>query len=53
VNFILKNGELDHCKFTGQFQNEKLVNVLNVLQEALGITYEVKSKEIIITGKGC
>lgn len=53
VKFKLKNSELEECKFTGQFQNEKLINVLNVLQEALGITYEVKSKEIIITGKGC
>lgn len=53
VKFILKNSELEECKFTGQFQNEKLINVLNVLQEALGITYEVKSQEIIITGKGC
>lgn len=53
VKFILKNSELEKCKFTGQFQNEKLINVLNVLQEALGITYEVKSQDIIITGKGC
>lgn len=53
MKFILKNSELEECKFTGQFQNEKLINVLNVLQEALGITYEVKSQEIIITGKGC
>lgn len=53
VKFILKNSELQKCKFTGQFQNEKLINVLNVLREALSITYEVKSKDIIITGKGC
>lgn len=51
INF--EDEAIEKCVFTGQFKNEKLMIVLEVLKETFGITYEVKSKLIIIKGKGC
>jgi ferric-dicitrate binding protein FerR (iron transport regulator) len=53
MDITIKNSSIANCVFTGQFKNEKLLNVLEVLKEALGISYEVKSNRIYINGKGC
>lgn len=53
MEIILNNPAMELCAFTGQFKDEKLLNVLEVLKEALGISYEVKSNKIFINGEGC
>ncbi len=53
VQIQFEDDHIQNCVFTGQFKNEKLLVVLEVLKETFGISYEVKSKEIIIKGKGC
>lgn len=53
VEIQFEEKSLQNCVFTGQFKNEKLMIVLEVLKETFSITYEVKSKLIIIKGKGC
>lgn len=53
VEILFEDESMEKCVFTGQFKNEKLLFVLEVLKETFGISYEGKSKQITIKGKGC
>lgn len=49
VNFeIHTNRDINNLKGTGEFENEKLSNVLSVLGHSMGFKYELKGKNVII-----
>lgn len=53
VKIELGNDKLNSCHFTGTFENEKLMVVLEVLKNALALEYEINNNQIILKGRGC
>lgn len=49
----IQNKKLNDCVLVAEYKNEKLYNVLQSLKFSLGIEFEIKEDEIIISGKGC
>ncbi len=44
---------IDNCRLTTAFQNETLLQKLEIICEAIGASYELADKEVIIKGDGC
>ncbi len=42
-----------NCRLTTSFQNETLIEKLEIICEAIGATYELKNNEVSIKGNGC
>lgn len=53
VNITFRNESTGNCRFTGEFENQPLESVLNVIKEALNVDISVKHSEIEISGHGC
>ncbi|HXH99544.1 MAG TPA: FecR domain-containing protein [Sphingobacteriaceae bacterium] len=54
VKLVLEGNNLQSCRFTGNFKNAKLEEILQVLQASLDLTYkETAGKTISINGRGC
>ncbi|MEO6304967.1 MAG: FecR domain-containing protein [Bacteroidia bacterium] len=51
--FIIKDKAILNCKFTGSFEDPKLVEVLTVLEKTLNVKTVIKKKNVEITGTGC
>lgn len=50
VSFQIKNPQLLDCTWIASFENASLEEVLQLMQSSLGIQYQIKGKEVIITG---
>jgi ferric-dicitrate binding protein FerR (iron transport regulator) len=54
IKVKLQNANLGNCRFSGNFENAKLDEVLQILEITLNLNYQKLSKHnIIITGPGC
>lgn len=53
IEIIVEKQELNYCPFTGNLSRHNLFQKLDILNLALGTTYEVKGTRILIKGKGC
>ncbi len=53
VNFRLTNPALANCTITGEFEEESLPTILNILCTILKCQYEIIDKTVIISGPGC
>ncbi len=51
VSFEFASGEIPKGKYSGEFQNESLENVLNGMKYSLGISYELKDGIVKIRNK--
>lgn len=45
--------EMEKCKFTGEFKNPQLEEILDIISISLGVTYQTKADTIYIRGSGC
>ncbi|NBP69290.1 MAG: DUF4974 domain-containing protein [Cytophagia bacterium] len=53
VKVSFANSATQQCKISGKYKNQSLENVLEAIAFAIEIEYEIKNKEVKITGKGC
>jgi transmembrane sensor len=53
VKVSFANSAIQQCKISGKYKNQSLENVLKAIAFAIEIEYEIKNKEVKITGKGC
>lgn len=45
--------KIQHCHFTGTFQNPQLKEVLDALSQSLQLKYEHKGNRVVFSGVGC
>ncbi len=48
-----ENPALSHCKMTGEFENESLEYILDVIAATLKINYTIRNNVIYFSGAGC
>jgi transmembrane sensor len=53
VDIDVENDNINNCLFTGDISTQNLYEKLDILCQALKVTYEVKATRILIRGKGC
>lgn len=53
VEISFTNSAIQGCKIAGKYKNQTLENVLKAIAYATGIEFEIKNKEVKISGKGC
>lgn len=53
VKIEIRNKNLLNCKFTGQFQDPELSEVIQVLQTSMDLSVQQNDKLIILSGQGC
>lgn len=53
VEISFANTAIQECKISGKYKNQTLENVLKAIAYATEIEFEIKNKEVKISGKGC
>jgi transmembrane sensor len=53
VEISFANTDVQGCKIAGKYKNQTLENVLKAIAYATEIEFEIKNKEVKISGKGC
>jgi transmembrane sensor len=53
IELVTENDGICRCTFTGDVSKMTLYDMLDVISNSLGSTYEVKGTRILISGKGC
>ncbi len=54
VSIDIKNAKTRHCKISGKYINESLINIMESFKHILGVKYQVAGdRDIIISGEGC
>ncbi|GCC50942.1 hypothetical protein SanaruYs_11610 [Chryseotalea sanaruensis] len=53
VEISFANSAILDCKIAGKYKNQTLENVLKAIAYATEIEFEIKNKEVKISGKGC
>lgn len=53
IEFVVEKNSLNDCPFSGDISEQNLFQKLDILNKALGTTYEVKGTRILIKGNGC
>jgi ferric-dicitrate binding protein FerR (iron transport regulator) len=54
VDILFKNRALENCLITGRFSGrETLREVLEILSQTMGTTYEIKDRTVELDGTGC
>lgn len=53
VNITVANQDILKCRFTGNFSDPQLKDILKVLQVSMDISIERKGNQIILSGSGC
>lgn len=53
IELVMEDDRIGQCAFTGDVSNMTLYDMLDVISNSIGSTYEVKGTRILITGKGC
>ncbi len=50
---MIKNSSLIHCRITASFDNQSLVDILEIIKSTLGLSVTKKNNIYIIDGPGC
>jgi ferric-dicitrate binding protein FerR (iron transport regulator) len=53
VDIRLENDSTRNCRFTGDFKETELDNILEIITRAIGSTYEQTGDFVVILGPGC
>ena len=53
IEVVTENDNITRCTFTGDVSKMPLYDMLDVISNSIGSTYEVKGTRILISGKGC
>jgi transmembrane sensor len=53
IEVVTENERIGQCTFTGDVSRMTLYDMLDVISNSIGSTYEVKGTRILISGKGC
>lgn len=53
IEVVTENEMICQCTFTGDVSRMTLYDMLDVITNSIGSTYEVKGTRILISGKGC
>ena len=53
VNITVANQEILQCRFTGNFSDPQLDEIIDVLQVSMDISVERRDNQIILSGPGC
>ncbi|HET9487965.1 MAG TPA: FecR family protein [Chryseosolibacter sp.] len=53
IEVLTENERICQCTFTGDVSKMTLYDMLDVISNSIGATYEVKGTRILISGKGC
>lgn len=53
VNITVANQDILQCRFTGNFSDPQLDEIINVLQVSMDISVERRDNQIILSGSGC
>lgn len=53
IEVVTENEKICECTFTGDVSRMELYDMLDVISNSIGSTYEVKGTRILISGKGC
>jgi hypothetical protein len=53
VSLKADNAEIMNCHFTGTFERNNIDEILQVLSVSFNLSFNQKSKEYILSGKGC
>lgn len=53
IEVLTENERIGQCTFTGDVSRMTLYDMLDVISNSIGSTYEVKGTRILISGKGC
>jgi hypothetical protein len=53
IEVVTENDRICQCTFTGDVSRMTLYDMLDVISNSIGSTYEVKGTRILISGKGC
>jgi transmembrane sensor len=53
IEVLTENEKIYECTFTGDVSRMALYDMLDVITNSIGSTYEVKGTRILIIGKGC
>lgn len=53
IEIVVENETLYNCPFTGDLSQQNLYTKLDMINEVLKTSYEVKGTRILIKGKGC
>ncbi|MBL4655706.1 MAG: DUF4974 domain-containing protein, partial [Bacteroidia bacterium] len=52
-NIIIESKEIKNCRVSGTFDNQTLLQILNVLKATLDMEVSKAGSSIILTGEGC
>jgi hypothetical protein len=53
IEVVTENERICQCTFTGDVSRMTLYDMLDLISNSIGATYEVKGTRILISGKGC
>lgn len=53
IEVVTENEKIYNCTFTGDVSRMSLYDMLDVISNSIGSTYEVKGTRILVSGKGC
>ena len=53
IEVVTENEKIYECTFTGDVSMMSLYDMLDVISNSIGSTYEVKGTRILVSGKGC
>ena len=53
IEVLTDNEKIYECTFTGDVSRMSLYDMLDVISNSIGSTYEVKGTRILVSGKGC
>jgi transmembrane sensor len=53
IEVVTENDRICQCTFTGDVSRMTLYDMMDVISNSIGSTYEVKGTRILISGKGC
>jgi len=53
IEVVTENERICQCTFTGDVSRMTLYDMLDLISNSIGATYEVKGTRILINGKGC
>ncbi|HEX8038456.1 MAG TPA: FecR domain-containing protein [Chryseosolibacter sp.] len=53
IEVVTEDDRIGRCTFTGDVSRMSLYDMLDVITNSIGSTYEVKGTRILISGKGC
>ena len=53
IEMVTENEKISDCTFTGNVSRMTLYDMLDVISNSIGSTYEVKGTRILVSGKGC